>query len=154
MAPPTGQVPAVATVPGDVVELAPGRRPTLELVRPQRRLRPGLIGTVVICLVFGTLFVLAAMQAILVQGQLRLDRAHQDIEARQEVLDKLATEVATLEAPARIQRVAADFGMVQPPDVVFLAPTTVEPLPPAETPAPDATAAPAEDGSVTPGAGW
>jgi hypothetical protein len=133
MAPPTGQVPAVG---GSVRELAPAMaapapsRPNLSLVGPRRRLRPGLIGTVVFGLVFGTLFVLAAMQAVLVQGQLRLDRVHHDIETRQDRLDKLATEVATLEAPDRIQRAATEFGMVQPPDVVFLAPTTVDVLPP------------------------
>jgi hypothetical protein len=152
MAPPTGQVPAVVeATPGVDGAGAGARRPNLSLVRPPRRLRPGLIGTIVISLLFGTLFVLAAMQAILVQGQLRLDRVHTDIEARQETVDKLATEVATLEAPARIQQAAVEFGMVQPPDVVFLAPTTVDPLPPEAAPAAD-PAAPASDATAVSGA--
>jgi hypothetical protein len=151
MAPPTGQGPAVGGAVTDLATVAPAdARPNLSIVRPRRRLRPGLIGTVVICLVFGTLFVLAAMQAVLVQGQLRLDRVHHDIETRQEALDKLATEVATLEAPDRIQRAATEFGMVQPPDVVFLAPTTVDVLPPDPAPVDGATAPGAEAGTATP----
>lgn len=136
MAPPTGQVPAVAAAAAPNANPTAQQRARLEVVRPPRRVRSGLIGTVVICLTFATLFVLAAMQAVLVAGQLRLDRAHSAIAERQASIDKLMTEVAELEAPDRIQAEAVEFGLVQPPEVVFLAPGNAPVLAPTTTVAP------------------
>lgn len=133
MAPPTGPG-AVVTRDAPRTTRAPRPRPRLELVRPTRRLRPGLIGTAALTLLFSTLFVLAAMQAVLVQGQLRLDQLDRDIKARQAEVAKLSNDVATMQAPEHVQRAAADHGLVDPPDVVFLEPATVAPLDPPSSP--------------------
>lgn len=132
MAPPTGQVPAVAVAPAPEADRGP-RRPNLEVVRPSRRSRSGMIGTVIISLTFVTLFVLAAMQAVLVAGQMRLDKANAAIAQRQATIDKLLTDVAEGEAPDRIQAEAAKLGLVQPPEVVFLKPDTAPVLAPTTT---------------------
>jgi cell division protein FtsB len=103
---------------------APRRRepvePHLRLVRRQRRERARLIGSAALGVIFAILFVLAASQAVLVQGQLELDRLDRELATREEVRDKLAVQVATLESPARLEAVARQLGMVDPPDVVFL----------------------------------
>ena len=132
MAPPTG--PGAAAV-GDairsVIELAPAsprQRP------PQLSHRPAQPATAARphrhrgdLLVFGTLFVLAAMQAGAGPGPA-------PARPRSTTTSRPARRPSTswpprsprCEAPDRIQRAAAEFGMVQPPDVVFLAPTAVE----------------------------
>lgn len=111
---------AVAVAARPRPEAAPRSRPDLRIVRPRHRLRPGLLGTVVVSIVFVTLFVLAAMQAVLVQGQLRLDELNGGLADRQVILDKLQLRVDTLEAPDRLAREAAGLGMVEAPEVVFL----------------------------------
>ena len=103
---------------------APRRRepvePHLRLVRRQRRERARLVGSAALGVIFAVLFVLAASQAVLVQGQLELDRLDRELAAREEARERLAVEVATLESPARLEAVARQLGMVDPPDVVFL----------------------------------
>ncbi|MEZ5233135.1 MAG: hypothetical protein R2749_10560 [Acidimicrobiales bacterium] len=125
-------------------------RPRLRLVRQAGRLRPGLVGTVVITLVFSTLFVLAFMQAVLVQGQLQLDRLDRQISQREQERARLEIDVATAEAPERIQAAAAANGLVSPPDVVFLERAAVSPIDPPAPPAPTepASAAPTDVGTV------
>ncbi|MCC6437284.1 MAG: hypothetical protein IT196_19805 [Acidimicrobiales bacterium] len=131
-------------------ESAP-QQPRLRLVREAGRLRPGLVGTVVITLVFSTLFVLAFMQAVLVQGQLHLDQLDRQIAQKEQERARHQIEVATAEAPERIQAAAAANGLVSPPDVVFLeraAVTPVEVPPPAATPATPADAAAIEQAAA------
>ncbi|MPY96250.1 MAG: hypothetical protein GEV08_25260 [Acidimicrobiia bacterium] len=99
---------------------APAAEPHLRLVRRQRRARTRLVGSAALGVIFALLFVLAALQAVLVQGQLELDRLDRDMQAREVTRDKLALEVATLESPSRIETTARQLGMVDPPDVVFL----------------------------------
>ena len=106
----------------------PAPRARLRIVREASRLRPGPAGTVVITLVFGTLFVLAFLQAVLVQGQLELDQldrqiGHGEIERKHREI-----AAATAGAPERIQDAATANGLVNPPEVVFLARANVEPL--------------------------
>jgi len=128
-------------------------RPRLQLVRQVGGLRPGLVGTVVISLVFSTLFVLAVLQAVLVQGQLKLDQLDREIRQRETERSRREVEVATAESPDRIQAEAVNHGLVTPPDVVFLERATVDPiaaptrnvtlqLDSAERPAPSAPSAP------------
>lgn len=127
-------------------EAAP-QQPRLRVVREAGRLRPGLVGTVIITLVFSTLFVLAFMQAVLVQGQLHLDQLDRQIAQKEQERARHQIEVATAEAPERIQAAAAANGLVSPPDVVFLeraAVTPIEVAPPAPGPA---------AGTATPDAG-
>lgn len=107
---------------------AAASRPRLQLVRNVTKLRPGLIGTVVISLVFSTLFVLAVLQAVLVQGQLHLDQLDQQIKDRTAEKARREVEVATAESPDRIQEAAAANGLVAPPDVVFLERASVQAL--------------------------
>ena len=83
-------------------------------------MRPGLLGTVAISGAFIALFVLAALQAALVQGQLRLDRLHADVNSQEEARDRLALQVNSLESPERLADAARGQGMVPAPDVVFL----------------------------------
>jgi hypothetical protein len=126
MAPPPG--------PGAVVDApAPRReggvaRPALQLVREAGRLRPGILGTLIISMVFGTLFVLAVLQAVLVQGQLELDRLDRDIRELTAEKAKREVDVATAESPDRIQAAAAANGLVSPPEVVFLARASLDPV--------------------------
>ncbi|MFN0025625.1 MAG: hypothetical protein ACKV2O_00375 [Acidimicrobiales bacterium] len=101
-------------------------RPSLQLVRDGRRLRPGPLGTVVISVVFITLFVLAFLQAVLVQGQLGLDTLDRRIADLEVQRARMQVDVATAESPLRIQAAAAENGLVRPPEVVFLARADVE----------------------------
>jgi hypothetical protein len=121
------------TAAAGAAALAPGTsasplRPRLRLVRHAGRLRPGLIGTVTITLVFSTLFVLAVLQAVLVQGQLRLDQLDREIARQEAERARFEIDVAGAEAPERIQQAAMDNGLVSPPDVVFLERASVTPL--------------------------
>ncbi len=103
-------------------------RPRLQLVRQVGGLRPGIVGTVVISLVFSTLFVLAVLQAVLVQGQLKLDQLDREIRQLEAERSRREVEVATAESPDRIQAEAVSHGLVTPPDVVFLERATVDPI--------------------------
>jgi cell division protein FtsB len=110
--------------------------PQLRLVRRQRRERTRLVGSAALGLIFVLLFVLAACQAVLVQGQLELDRIDRAMAVREVAREKLVLQVATLESPSRIEETARQLGMVDPPDVVFL-----EVAPPATVSAGDGRAA-------------
>ncbi|MDH4147664.1 MAG: hypothetical protein OEY23_21105 [Acidimicrobiia bacterium] len=154
MAPPTLQ-----GAPAPVVPIGAGRAGTtppalgadsrkhLRVVRSvrERRRRAGVLTTVIVTLVFAALFALAAMQAVLVQGQLRLDALNRDVETRLATVDRLELEVSTLEAPDRLAEEARRLGMVEPPEIAFLeasrsapptsaAPTGAAPTPPEADP--------------------
>ncbi len=94
--------------------------PHLRLVRAQRRARTRLLGGAAVTVVFVMLFGVAALQAVLVQGQLRLDQLDRDMTGDVEAREQLQLQVATLEAPSRIEETARQLGMVPPPEVVFL----------------------------------
>jgi cell division protein FtsL len=106
---------------------APARRhaPDLQIVpRPRRRLRTGptivLGGLIVFVVAFG----LVVAQALLVQGQTRLDDLQVRINAANRRQQELRLQVAELESPARIVEVATrDLGMVPPPGVTYLTPS-------------------------------
>ncbi len=103
-------------------------RPRPQLVRQVGGLRPSIVGTVFISLVFSTLFVVAVLQALLVQGQLRLDQLDQEIGQLETERARRVVDVATAESPDRIQAEAVNHGLVTPPDVVFLERASVDPL--------------------------
>jgi len=86
----------------------------------------GLLGTVTVVVVFLVLFGLAAFHILLVQGQNRLDELELNLsEAEAEVMD-LRYEVAVLESPERIVRVAEDeLGMVPGTGREYLSPEPV-----------------------------
>ena len=113
------------TTPPRPAAAAPTRRAEederhLRLVRRQRRARTRLISGVAVTVMFVLLFALAALQAVLVQGQLHLDQLDRDMASNLEARERLTREVATLEAPTRLEASARELGMVPPPEVVFL----------------------------------
>jgi cell division protein FtsL len=101
-------------------------RPPLRLVPPpspaRRRRRVGLVGTAVLMVVLVGIFALAAVHTMVVQAQFELDRIDQQVAERRGELDALRLEVARLESPQNIAEVAAELGMVAPPDRVWLEP--------------------------------
>lgn len=99
-------------------------RPDLRVVTaPRRRLRVGLLSTILIATFFVGLFALAAMHSLVVQAQFELDRIDQEVATRRDQIDARRVEVAEMESPTAIVEAADDLGMVAPDDVVYLAPT-------------------------------
>ena len=135
---PTGAGPpggtAGPTRPGGAVPGQPGalaaldtraertsRRPDLQVVRPGRRMRTGLLGGLLVSIVFVTLFLLAAMQAVLVQGQLRLDQLQGDLASASRTETASSSQVNTLESPDRLAQAAHGVGHgPRPPGAVPL----------------------------------
>ena len=118
------------------------KRPQLRVVRqprpaPTRRVL-GLLGSVAVLLIFGSLLALAVLHTLLVQGQLRIDQLTRDLQAEQERAVELRVQVADLEAPTRVLAEAGRLGMVVPIDRGWLVPVEPgdpdAPLPP---PGPD-----------------
>lgn len=104
---------------------APDVRPPLRLVEPPapaRRVRVGLVGSVLFGLLLLGVFALATMHTMVVQAQFEIDRLEQRMADRQATLDDLRLQVATLESPANITRAAAELGLVTPPERVHLEP--------------------------------
>jgi cell division protein FtsL len=99
-------------------------RPDLRLVSvPRRRLRVGLLSSVLIVTFFVGLFALAAMHSLVVQAQFELDRIDEQVATRQNQIDARRVEVAEMESPAAIVEAADGLGMVAPDDVVYLRPS-------------------------------
>ena len=118
---------AVHAAPRTAPKQAPARRtaPDLRIVpRRRRRLRTG--PTVVLggLIVFVVAFGLVVAQALLVQGQHRLDDLQTRISEANRRQQELRLQVAELESPARIVDVATrDLGMVPPAGVTYLTPS-------------------------------
>lgn len=119
--------------------------PPLHVVR-RRRSRTRVVSSMAVAAIFTLLFVVAGLQAVLVQGQLELDAQARELEELEEQRDRLAIEVTTLEAPARIEETARDLGLVRPPEVVYVEPPSPGSSPstvvPAATPGEDDAGAP------------
>ena len=102
-------------------------RPDLRVVdrrRPRRRLRPGPTVAVGALLTFVIALALVVAQALLVQGQQRLDDLDERIAAATRHERELRLQVAELESPTRIVAVATnDLGMVPPAGVTYLTPS-------------------------------
>jgi cell division protein FtsL len=105
----------------------PVERPPLRLVEPpaRHRVRVGLVGTVMLVVVLIGVFALAAVHTLVVQAQFELDQVEQQVAERRGDLDALRLEVATLESPSAIAEAAATIGLVNPPDRVYLEPTSM-----------------------------
>jgi cell division protein FtsL len=98
-------------------------RPDLRIVTvPRRRLRVGLLSSILIVTFFVGIFALAAMHSLVVQAQFELDRIDEQVATRRNQIDARRVEVAELESPAAIVEAADDLGMVSPTDVVYLRP--------------------------------
>lgn len=85
-----------------------------------REVGTGLLGTLIVVGFFATLFAVAALQAVLVRGQMRLDTMHRDLAVQERAREELVLAVAALEAPDRIEAAAQELGLVRPPEVIFL----------------------------------
>ncbi len=109
-----------------VPRISAAERRHLEVVRNRRRVRTGVLSSVAVTLVFASLFGLAAMQAVLVQGQLELDQVEQGIANLKEERGRLETNLAALEAPDLIAAKAKAEGMVPPPEVITIPAVTGE----------------------------
>ena len=108
----------------------PAKRPPLRLVddarlraaHVQRRRR--LVVVLAAVLAAGTLFLLAAFNAVLVTGQSHLDHLQGQVERAQAEYSANRLELAQLEAPDRIVEVAQQrLGMVPPQNVRYLTPS-------------------------------
>lgn len=95
--------------------------------RSSRRMDPAA-GVALTVLVFVTLFALAVAHTVLVQGQMRLDRIDAQLASEQARYQELRTAVAELESPGRIVSAAGELGMVSPAGLVYLQPTSPDPI--------------------------
>jgi cell division protein FtsB len=105
----------------------PARRPAVENHRtPKRRMvrrRTRLLLVVSVVLVGGSLFAVAAAQALVAAHQVSLDRVEQSLSSAVARNQNLEFALAKLESPARIIQIAEGrYGMVVPESVVYLAP--------------------------------
>ena len=89
-----------------------------------RRRRARLVVVVAAMLAAGTLFLLAAFNAMLVTGQSRIDHLQAKVAEAQTEYSANRLKVAQLEAPSHIVEVAQQrLGMVPPPGVTYLTPS-------------------------------
>lgn len=103
------------------LRVVPDPAPRRRRVRRARLLAWGAALTVV-----ASLFGVAAFQAELVSGQVRLDGLERDVAASQARYQELRLEVARLEAPERIVAEAQHrLGMVVPTGITYLSPAGV-----------------------------
>jgi cell division protein FtsL len=118
------------------------RPPALRVVTDERpsNVRIGLVGTVVLTLVFGSMLGLAAFHSVLVQGQLQLDRVNRAIQQEEAAERELRLEAGRLAAPERILLAAEANGMVRPDDRKYLAAIVPGSVVPPPTTAPVAVA--------------
>ncbi len=107
---------------------APRRTPAkerapLRVVRAPERVRSvGAMGTLFVVLVFATLFALAALHAVLVETQARIDALDHENHDLQEQLDARVAEEARLDSPDGLREAAAAAGLVEANDVPTLVP--------------------------------
>jgi cell division protein FtsL len=78
-----------------------------------------------VLLTFGIAFALVVAQALLVQGQQRLDGLDERISTATEAQQELRLRVAELESPARVVAAASALGMVPPEHVTYLTPSPI-----------------------------
>lgn len=126
-----GTRPDIAPSPGPSSRPPVGRPGHLRVVDPneqanQRRRRlVRLGGGLLAAFVVALLFVAVGMHVMLAQNQFKLDRLNKQAAAEQAAYQKLRLQVDQLESPQRILSTAQGrLGMVLPPSVTFLTPST------------------------------
>ena len=145
---PTSGGAALAAAPARRSAPRPAERPAsapnprhLRVVAPSERVRRRLTpvtGVLLTALLFATLFAIAIAHTLLVQGQIRLDDLDSKLTVEQARYQRLRTEVAEMESPARVVAAAEELGMVSPEDLVYLQPEALDGSPPSG-PDPSAT---------------
>ena len=128
---------------------APERRPEHRrgqhlrpVERPRPKRSPAVPALVGVGIVITALLGLAVMHALLIGGQVRLDAMRSDVAAETESIRRLELRVAELESPDRVLDAARErLGMVQPTEVGYLLPVSVE-VPDAEPVRVEAAVAP------------
>jgi hypothetical protein len=105
-------------------------RPPLRLVNDarlkaaHRRRRARFVVVLAAVVAAGSLFLLAAFNAMLVTGQARIDHLQKQVAEAQTQYSANRLKVAELEAPSHVVAVAQQrLGMVPPHDVTYLAPS-------------------------------
>jgi cell division protein FtsL len=87
----------------------------------------GRIGTLAVGALFLSIFGVVVFQALLVQGQARLDHLNGQIATQQQDQQQLQAQVAQLESPSRIVTYARNnLHMVDPGNVVYLQQTAAD----------------------------
>ena len=130
--------PARAEAAARAEELAPAGRqtgagrlraaeaPPARLARMGEVLRSGnllgRVGTLTAIALFVAVFGIVVFQALLVQGQARLDHLDAQIANEQQTSKQLELRIAQLDSPARIVTSARALGMIDAGDVVYLQP--------------------------------
>ncbi|HVM09486.1 MAG TPA: cell division protein FtsL [Acidimicrobiales bacterium] len=112
-----------------------------ELREARRRIRVRRLAAAVASLVAVALFGVVVAHVMLMQGQFELQRLQQESARSQADYDRLRLQVSELESPTRIVAVAQQkLGMVSPPNITYLAPSSDPAALPATGSDPDAGA--------------
>jgi len=117
--------PALAprVAPGSRSLKAAPRRAPLQVVRPDTRIRTaGAIGTIVLLIIFATLFVLAAVHAVLVQGQAQIDAINAQNVVLETTVTRARASLAAADSPEGLATQAATAGLVESGSLVMLMP--------------------------------
>ena len=111
------------SAPGPRPLKAAPRRAPLQVVRPDTRIRTvGAIGTTVLLVGFATLFVLAAVHAMLVQGQAQIDAINAENVVLEIKVTRAVASLAAADSPEGLATQAAAAGLVESASLVMLAP--------------------------------
>jgi cell division protein FtsL len=86
----------------------------------------GRVGTLTAIALFVAVFGVVVFQALLVQGQARLDHLDAQIANEQQTSKQLELRIAQLDSPARIVTSARALGMIDAGDVVYLQPAPTD----------------------------
>ncbi len=126
------------SVPGPARPLkAAPRRAPLQVVRPDTRIRTvGAIGSTVVLIGFATLFILAAVHAMLVQGQAQIDAINSENAVLEAEVTRAIAALATADSPEGLASQAAAAGLVESASLVMLPPVSEGALPSPATPDP------------------
>lgn len=108
--------------PARPLRAAPRRAP-LQIVRPDTRIRTvGAIGSTVLLIGFATLFVLAAVHAMLVQGQAQIDAINGNNAVLEAEVTRAIASLAAADSPEGLATQAAVAGLVESASLVMLPP--------------------------------
>lgn len=84
-----------------------------------RRKLPWLVIISLVC-VFTVIFGVLIARVVLVKTSFKLQKLQTDLTAAEELHEELMLEAAKMESPARIERVAREMGMIEPPTVNYI----------------------------------